>query len=93
MPGAHSGTHDLTSLGIALVGGLKKGTTKAESNFTPAQYLSLQKLLARLGSEFPDAEVLGCRDLPGVNNTASPSFDVREWLRRIDEESTLPAQD
>lgn len=82
IPGAHARGYNRYSLGICLVGGVKKGTTKAEANFTPAQYLSLQTLLEELSTEYPDAEILGHRDLPGVNK-ACPSFDVREWLRRI----------
>lgn len=81
-PGAHARGYNLYSLGICMVGGLKKGTTKAEANFTPAQYLSLQTLLEDLKSTYKDAEILGHRDLPGVNK-ACPSFDVKEWLRRI----------
>lgn len=80
-PGAHAAGYNLYSLGICLVGGLKKGTTKAEANFTPHQYLSLATLLDDLKVTYPTAEILGHRDLPGVKK-ACPSFDVREWLRR-----------
>jgi N-acetylmuramoyl-L-alanine amidase len=78
--GAHAVGYNLHSLGICLVGGLKKGTTKAENNFTPAQFERLWSLLGELGQKYPDAEVLGHRDLPGVNK-ACPSFDVRSWMK------------
>ena len=93
--GAHAYGYNSHSLGVCLVGGLKKGTTKAEANFTPSQYLSLQTLLDDLSARYPDAEILGHRDLPGVNK-ACPSFDVREWLRRNheeDETTVLPCID
>lgn len=95
MPGAHASGYNLNSLAICLIGGLKKGTTKAEANFTPAQYLTLQTLLEDLQYAHKGAEVVGYRDLPGVTNNANPSFDVREWLRRINEyeEAALYPQD
>lgn len=79
-PGAHAVGYNLHSLGICMVGGLKKGTTKAEDNFTPVQYLTLWRLLDELKQTYPDAEILGHRDLPGVNK-ACPSFDVRAKLQ------------
>jgi N-acetylmuramoyl-L-alanine amidase len=78
-PGAHAAGYNLHSLGICLVGGLKKGTTKAENNFTPKQFVVLRTCLETLKEKYPDAEILGHRDLPGVNK-ACPSFDVRAWL-------------
>ncbi len=81
-PGAHARGYNRNSLGICLVGGVKQGSVgTAEANFTPAQYLTLQTLLDDLSTQYPDAEILGHRDLPGVSK-ACPSFDVREWLRR-----------
>lgn len=78
-PGAHAKGYNVYSLGICLVGGLKKGTTKAENNFTDAQFAALWDLLRGLMGRYPEAEVLGHRDLPGVNK-ACPSFEVRAWL-------------
>lgn len=93
-PGDHAAGYDLHSIGICMVGGRKRRTTKAEANFTPAQYLTLQTLLEDLSSRYPESESLGHRDLPGVNHLC-PSFDVREWLRRIytNEEAALRSQD
>ena len=77
-PGAHARGYNMNSLGICLVGGSKKNSTLAERNFTGAQYISLRKILTDLLLKFPDAELLGHRDLPGVTK-ACPSFDVRTW--------------
>lgn len=52
---------------------------RAENNFTKAQFISLQKILTDLQAAHPNAEILGHRDLPGVNK-GCPSFDVRGWL-------------
>lgn len=49
----------------------------AQDNFTDDQYDALWGLIKGLKVAYPDAEVLGHRDLPNVNK-ACPSFDVRE---------------
>lgn len=88
-PGAHASGYNMHSLGVCLVGGLKKGTTKAENNFTEAQFSTLRSLLRTLTQLHPGAEVLGHRDLPGVNK-ACPSFDVRGWLKEQPNEDQDP---
>lgn len=55
----------------------------AENNFTDIQFNVLYHLLKGLKMQFPDAEILGHRDLPNVNK-ACPSFDVRDWLSKWD---------
>jgi hypothetical protein len=80
MPGAHARGYNLHSLAVCMVGGLKKGTTKAENNFTSAQFMALRHRLRLWQAKYPDAEILGHRDLPGVSK-ACPSFDVRAWLK------------
>lgn len=73
-PGAHAKGHNADSIGICLVGGVdNKG--HPEDNFLHDQIIRLKYLLQR----WPDLEVLGHRDLPGVGK-ACPSFDVKEKL-------------
>lgn len=60
---------------------------KPENNYTPAQFVSLRKILDDLLVAHPDADILGHRDLPGVNK-ACPCFDVREWIATYEEKST-----
>lgn len=91
--GAHSPGFNHHSIAVALVGGRAKRARKPEANFTPSQYVTLEKLIGRITAKWPDIEVLGYRDLPGVNGNANPSFDVREWLRRINEDDALHPQD
>ena len=50
---------------------------------TPAQKASLEDLLYSLVLDYPDAEILGHRDLPWVRKSC-PCFDVKEWLKEID---------
>jgi N-acetylmuramoyl-L-alanine amidase len=80
MPGAHAEGYNMHSLGLCLVGGLKKGTTKAEDNFEAVQKATLFGLLKELHGKYPTATILGHRDLPGVTK-ACPSFDVSLWLK------------
>lgn len=79
--GAHAPGYDRHSLAICLVGGLKKGTTKAEDNFLPRQKAALYVLLQELHALRPGALIVGHRDLPGVTHSC-PAFDVSSWLER-----------
>lgn len=80
VPGAHAPGYDRYSLALCLVGGLKKGTTKAEDNFAPAQKAALFTVLKELNAKHPNATILGHRDLPGVTHLC-PAFDVSLWLK------------
>ena len=46
-----------------------------EDTRTPEQKETLQRLLERLKEDYPDARVVGYRDLPGVKKDC-PCFDV-----------------
>jgi N-acetylmuramoyl-L-alanine amidase len=81
--GAHVRGYNAVSIGICMVGGVNADDiSKAENNFTEAQFLRLRDLLVDLRVRYPDAEVLGHRDFPDVAK-ACPSFDVRKWLKVI----------
>jgi len=82
-PGAHARGVNHISLGICLVGGVAENG-EPENNFTDDQWDALAGLVKGLKVGNPDAEVLGHRDLPNVNK-ACPSFDVREWYAKIEE--------
>lgn len=71
--GAHAKGYNSTSIGIVYAGG-KGGDTR-----TPEQKLVLRGLVAGLKAVYPQAEVLGHRDLPGVTKLC-PSFDVKTEL-------------
>jgi N-acetylmuramoyl-L-alanine amidase len=77
--GAHAKGFNSRSIGICLAGGVsQENANKAENNFTDAQFDSLKYLIKHFTTKFPNAEVLGHRDLPNVNKDC-PSFDVRKW--------------
>lgn len=88
--GAHVRGHNANSIGICLAGGVDNAG-KPANNFTAAQFVALHQLLDELRKRYPDARVLGHRDLsPDLNGDgvispnefikACPSFDVATWL-------------
>lgn len=77
--GAHVEDWNHCSVGICLIGGVD-AKLRPEANFTPAQFASLQALLADLSHTFPTALIQGHRDFPKVAK-ACPSFNVKQWLQ------------
>jgi len=75
--GAHCKGYNKNSIGICLVGGLRRNGrfAKADANFTFEQYRVLKTLLNDL-TEAYNAEVKGHRDL---KQTDCPTFDVKEF--------------
>lgn len=68
--GAHvKGKNDI-SLGVCLIGRYK---------FTAKQYLSLEKVLKKWKSLYPQAKIIGHRDTGNTDKTC-PNFDVKSWL-------------
>jgi N-acetyl-anhydromuramyl-L-alanine amidase AmpD len=77
MVGAHAPGMNRKSLCIGLIGGFKiRG--EPENNFTKKQFLSLRRLIQKLKQKYPDAEVLGHHDIPGVTKEC-PCFNVKKW--------------
>ena len=75
--GAHVSGSNHRSVGLCLVGGIDvRGL--ADFNFTRPQMGRLEALLSILCREYPGAEVIGHRDVPGVAKSC-PSFDVPSW--------------
>ena len=78
-PGAHVQGVNHISLGICLAGGLDS-LGYPENNFTDDQFAALGALLHALKVKYPQAEILGHRDFPGVKKDC-PCFYVKEWCR------------
>ena len=77
--GAHVDGQNRHLVGICLIGGVSADNPlEAQNTFTKAQMQSLRDLVTELRDQFPDADVCGHRDMPGVKK-ACPSFDVRAW--------------
>jgi len=69
--GAHvKGKNDI-SLGVCLIG---------RDKFTIKQYLSLEKILRKWKSLYPEAEIVGHRDTGNTDKTC-PNFDVKTWAK------------
>ena len=80
---AHVKGYNHCSIGICLVGGAKEENWKLEDdNFTGEQFESLKKELTRLVIKYPNARIVGHRDLNP--HKFCPSFDVREYLLNED---------
>ena len=78
--GAHCLGHDKNSIGVCYVGGLTADGKMINDTRTLAQKLSLQRLLAELKAQFPDAEIHGHRDFAAK---ACPSFDATKEYKSI----------
>lgn len=95
MIGAHAYGYNRVSLGVCLVGGLDEYGAILEGfdeTFTEEQRKALTILLDDLQRRYPDAEILGHRDLsPDINGDGiierwewlknCPCFDVRPWVK------------
>lgn len=74
--GAHVGGHNADSIGICIVGGKRHGR-RNPCNFTRHQWRTLDKLVAELHIQFPQAELSGHDD--HTTGKTCPQFDVKAW--------------
>lgn len=75
--GAHARPFNRCSIGICYEGGLNEEGQPADTR-TTAQKVQLWELLQKLHRLFPQAQIVGHRDLPGVKK-ACPCFDCGEY--------------
>ena len=73
MVGAHCKNHNRHSIGVCYIGGLSKDGKPADTR-TDAQRIALRTLLERLHRRYPDALIVGHRDLDPQKEC--PCFDV-----------------
>lgn len=80
--GAHVGGQNTGKIGICWLGGLNRATgpDKGVDNRTAAQTDALIWLIRDLLKRYPDAKVVGHRDLA---NTQCPGFDVPAWWAKV----------
>ena len=69
--GAHVKSQNEVSLGVCLVG---------KDIFTKKQYISLEKVLRKWKLKYPDAKIIGHRDIGNTEKTC-PNFDVISWSK------------
>tara|TARA_B100001057_G_scaffold368213_1_gene371678 strand:+ start:1152 stop:1658 length:507 start_codon:yes stop_codon:yes gene_type:complete len=80
---AHVKGYNHCSYGLALVGGAKEENWKEEEdNFTAEQWEALKKTLEELLIKYPNAQIVGHRDLD--DSKFCPSFNVRTYLLNED---------
>jgi N-acetyl-anhydromuramyl-L-alanine amidase AmpD len=75
--GMHALHYNAHSIGICYEGGLDEKGVAADTR-TPEQRASLIALLRSLKTDYPDAEIVGHRELPGVAKDC-PSFSCSEY--------------
>lgn len=79
--GAHCKGHNADSIGICYIGGLDKNGNPADTR-TELQKAALAGLVAGYKSRFPNAKVVGHRDMPNVHK-ACPCFNAKEEYANI----------
>ena len=75
---AHARGFNKNAIAVCLVGG-KGEYGQPEANFTAMQTKSLKTFLSFMGLKYPEARMLGHRDLPGVNKDC-PCFDLHHFV-------------
>ena len=69
--GAHVKGKNEISLGVCLIG---------KDKFTKKQFRSLERVLKKWKIEYPDAKILGHKDIGNTNKTC-PNFEVITWSK------------
>lgn len=77
--GAHAVGYNERSIGVCMAGGVAEDGKTPENNFTPAQWATLRGIVSALTRTFPQARVIGHRD---VANKVCPSFDAKAWWKK-----------
>lgn len=92
--GAHVQNFNSTTLGVAYVGGLRSNDAKPMDTRTPAQIQAMADLLRKLIKKYPNAVILGHRDLsPDLDKDGiveqhewmkvCPCFDAGPWAKSL----------
>lgn len=80
--------YNSTSINIAYVGGID-GQGRARDNRTEAQKVALKELLTRLKTKYPNAHIMGHRDIWGKDSRKwkkmCPCFDAEAEYAYLDE--------
>ena len=77
LPGAHVKGFNQKSIGVCYEGGLNNNGEPMDTR-TAEQTVTMYELLVRLMTEYPDAEIVGHRDLLKYRTKACPCFDARK---------------
>lgn len=74
---AHAQGYNKDAIAICLVGGVNEHNAP-KANFTDAQMRTLRTAVDFLRIKYPQADLIGHRDLPGVLKDC-PCFNVKHW--------------
>ena len=78
--GAHVSGYNNNSIGVCYIGGLTADGKKAKDTRTTAQKRGLLNLLIKLRKKYPDAKIVGHRDLsPDLNHDGK--IEPNEWVK------------
>lgn len=97
MRGAHEKRVNSRSVAVCMIGGAPPVGSKeyrqglGENNFTDPQWKTLEQIVRQLHAKYPNAEVLGHRDIEGVRK-ACPSFEARDWWSDVNARRDPPAE-
>lgn len=78
--GSHAKGFNTVSVSVCLVGGKATNSNRGENNFTKIQFANLKLWLSFLKQYYPEALIVGHRDLfPDINNDGK--IDKHDWLK------------
>jgi N-acetyl-anhydromuramyl-L-alanine amidase AmpD len=80
--GAHCRPFNHCSIGVCYEGGIRVDGSYGDTR-TEAQKVKLLQILRGLKQWFPEAMIVGHRDLPGTTPKECPCFDTRKWLAEV----------
>ena len=75
------GGHNAHSLHVSYIGGVDSKGNPID-NRTPAQLAEMERIVRSWLEQYPEAQVVGHRDFPGVTK-ACPCFDARTWWASV----------
>lgn len=78
--GAHVSGYNNNSIGVCYIGGLTADGKKAKDTRTTAQKRSLLNLLIKLRKKYPDAKIVGHRDL-SLDLNHDGKIEPNEWVK------------
>lgn len=80
--GNHARGANANGIGVCYVGGLDRLAKNAKDTRTAEQKITLRKVLMELKARYPNAKIVGHRDVPGTRK-ACPSFDAKLEYRNL----------
>ena len=91
--GAHSKGENDASIGICFEGGVYADSPNVgRDTRTPEQEAAMIRVIRDMLDRYPDAQVVGHRDMPGAA-TQCPGFDAGAWWASVAADSQTPTKE